>query len=426
LAAEDASASVDEGDFDFEFDFFPDQPEAIGEEGEELLWEEPASREAPRRAPARTSPASPSVVARRRVAAAAAVALLLIIILVVVLTSGSGGGISGTYRSYLTGVSSVATSSEQTGSALGTLNSKTAVAKLTSLIQQTSHDIGRLEALTPPAPLAQAQGQALASLDLRLRGLQGLRDSLSQALGGSGDTAWEAAVSTQVDDLVTSDVIWDQSVRLPADAVLQARSLGAAFPPSTFVADRTALLTSLGKLLGTSATSSTGPTLSLGSKGADVTAWQTALNRWLTANGQAALTVDGTFGPSTQTATEALQTAEGLSADGVVGPNTRSALQQALKGTSASSGTPSTSTQSLKLGDTGSAVVAWQTQLNQWLKATASTQTQLTTDGSFGQATQTATEQLQTAAGLTPTGVVDAATQQALQTQLAHANPNRG
>ena len=423
---------MDEGEFDFEFDFFPDQPEAGGEEGGELLWEEPAARELPRRTPARAAP--PSVVARRRVAAAAAVALLLIIILVVVLTSGSGGGISGSYRTYLTGVSSVATSSEQTGSAVGALTSKTAVAKLTSLIQQTSHDLARLEALTPPTPLAQAHGQALAALDLRLRGLQGLRDSLSQALGGSADASWQAAVSTQVDDLVTSDVIWDQSVRKAADAVLQARGLGAAFPPSTFVADRTALLTSLGKLLGVSSTSSiSGPTLSLDSKGTDVTAWQTALNRWLTANGQTALTVDGTFGPSTQTATEQLQTAEGLSPDGVVGPNTRQALQQALQGTKSSSGTgtgssssSSSSASTLKLGDSGTAVVAWQTQLNEWLKATAPTETQLATDGTFGQATQTATEQLQTHAGLTPTGVVDAATRQALQTALANANPSRG
>jgi len=45
----------------------------------------------------------------------------------------------------------------------------------------------------------------------------------------------------------------------------------------------------------------------------------------------------------------------------------------------------------------GSAVTAWQTQLNTWLKLAAPTQTQLTPDGTFGAATQTATEQLQTA-----------------------------
>jgi hypothetical protein len=37
-----------------------------------------------------------------------------------------------------------------------------------------------------------------------------------------------------------------------------------------------------------------------------------------------------------------------------------------------------------------------------------------------------ATEQLQTAAGQTPTGQVDAATRQALASALANASPNHG
>jgi peptidoglycan hydrolase-like protein with peptidoglycan-binding domain len=71
-------------------------------------------------------------------------------------------------------------------------------------------------------------------------------------------------------------------------------------------------------------------------------------------------------------------------------------------------------------------VVEWQTQLNQWLKLTSPSATQLTTDGSFGAGTQTATEQLQSQAGLTPTGQVDAATRQALTSAIANASPNRG
>ena len=80
----------------------------------------------------------------------------------------------------------------------------------------------------------------------------------------------------------------------------------------------------------------------------------------------------------------------------------------------------------LKLGDTGQDVVDWQTQLNQWLKLTSPTATPLSTDGSFGASTQTATEQLQSQAGLTPTGQVDAATRQALTSAISNASPNRG
>src|SRR5262249_58933422 len=101
----------------------------------------------------------------------------------------------------------------------------------------------------------------------------------------------------------------------------------------------------------------------------------------------------------------ALQQAQGLAPDGVVGPTTRQALQQALRAAKASGGSTAAT---LKPGDTGSDVVAWQTKLNQWLHLTAPTQSPLSTDGNFGDATKTATEQLQTSSGLTPTGEVDA------------------
>lgn len=428
MARHEASATVDESEFDFEFDFLPERPTTTAvEDDEQLLWEESTPNVAPRRSRGASPPTD--VVRRRRIAAGAAVALLLLIIIIVVATSGGGGG-GGAYHSYVNAVSPIASDSQQAGAALGSLTKATAVGKLDTLIQQTVDDVTRLQALAPPKTLVAVQAQAVAALDLRLRGLQGLRNSLSQALAGVTDTSWDAALSTQVDDLVTSDVIWSGAVRTPANAVLQARGLGGVFPSSDFVADRSALLKSLRKLTGsTAAASSTGPVLSLGSKSPDVVAWQNALNQWLKATGstQTPLTADGTFGASTQATTVALQTAQGLSPDGIVGPSTRQALQKALQAAKTSPTPGSTTTApTLKLGDTGQDVVAWQTQLNKWLKLTAPTQTPLSTDGSFGSATQTATEQLQTAAGLTPTGEVDAQTRQALATALANASPNRG
>ena len=91
------------------------------------------------------------------------------------------------------------------------------------------------------------------------------------------------------------------------------------------------------------------------------------------------------------------------------------ALQKLVQTQTAASGPD------LSLGSKGQDVVAWQNQLNQWLRLTGSTQPQLTPDGTFGAATQTVTETLQTAQGLAPSGVVDTRTRQALTTALARS-----
>src|SRR6476469_900067 len=201
---------MDESEFDFEFDFFPEHSTATAETDEELLWEESREDQPRRRAPAASPPHH--VVQRRRIAAGAAVLLLLLIILIVVLTSGGGSG-GGAYRGYVNDVSPIASDSAQAGASLGSLTAKNASSKLDSAIQQTVDDIDRMQALTPPKDLTPTQAQALAAL-----GLQLLRS------GASPDVA--------VASLVASDRIWDSAVRTPANAVLQAKGLGGVFPAS--------------------------------------------------------------------------------------------------------------------------------------------------------------------------------------------------
>jgi peptidoglycan hydrolase-like protein with peptidoglycan-binding domain len=415
---------VDEDEFEFEF--FPDEPDQEGNDHEDA-W---AEREPPRPPPrARPKSASSDDVRRRRITAGAIIAgLILLIILLVVLTSGGGGGgASGSYQGYLTGLSPVAAESQQTGGSLADelAAARTASArnglvdKLDGLVSNATDELRGLQALDTPSTLTSQQAQALAALDLRLRGLQGLRDAVSQGLANPGDTSWSAVAQAQVDDLSTSDVLWD-AARTSANDVLRAHG-GGFFPPSRFVADPAGLQTSVRTALGGGGVSAVGPNLSLNSTGTDVAAWQNALNQWLklTAPNQTPLTADGNFGASTQTVTEQLQSAAGLTPDGVVGPSTRQALQQALTTGKSSSGQTTPSSTALKLGASGAAVTAWQNQLNQWLKLNAPTQTQLVADGSFGSSTQTVTEQFQSAAGLTPTGQVDTATQHAMTTALA-------
>jgi murein L,D-transpeptidase YcbB/YkuD len=95
-------------------------------------------------------------------------------------------------------------------------------------------------------------------------------------------------------------------------------------------------------------------------------------------------------------------------------------LMQRLRGLSTGSRTPVAAI--IKLGSSGSAVSAWQSQLNTWLKKTSPSSTPLVPDGVFGPTTQAATQVLQRSAGIIPDGAVGAATRRALQRALG----NRG
>jgi peptidoglycan hydrolase-like protein with peptidoglycan-binding domain len=424
---------VDESDF--EFDFFPERRPAAFQEWGKGLGDEEVPDPGRHALPARRRSPSRAVIMRRRIAVASA-ALLLLVILVVVATQGSSGQ-GGAYRRYLATLSPIAADSERVGGSLAQVfagsqgrSAKTGlVAKLDGLVQRAMTDITRLQALTPPAALRSEQEQALAALDLRLYGLHGIRDTVAQALASQNPSAWARVLSAQVDDLVTSDLIWDGSVRGPTVATLQGKTVGpVSAPASRFVADgNLSLVKSMLNLLQPQGTVANGAPLTLGAKGPAVARWQTQLNGWLrlTAPKQKPLTPDGSFGPATQAATMALQTAQGITPDGTVNPSTQRALRLALTSSKQPSASGSTTEATLALGDKGPAVASWQTQLNVWLRLTVPRQKPLTPNGSFGPATQAATKALQTAQGITPDGTVGPRTRRALQLALARPSQTK-
>ena len=115
----------------------------------------------------------------------------------------------------------------------------------------------------------------------------------------------------------------------------------------------------------------------------------TAIQHLLRQHGYS-LTVDGAFGPTTQSRVISFQHAKGLAADGVVGPKTWSALVATVK-----------------RGSSGQAVVAAQKLLTHRGYA-------LTADGVFGAVTATKTQAFQQSRRLTADGVVGAHTWAAL------------
>ncbi|MEU3208461.1 peptidoglycan-binding protein [Streptomyces cyaneofuscatus] len=130
-----------------------------------------------------------------------------------------------------------------------------------------------------------------------------------------------------------------------------------------------------------------------GSSGPQVKAVQQLLN----AQGYAAGSADGIFGPATKSATQAFQRARSLTADGAVGPKTWTALLSA--------GT----TPALARGSSGDAVKRLQRSL------TAALGTTVNADGSFGPTTESAVRTYQSSRGLSVDGKVGPATWGALQ-----------
>ena len=162
------------------------------------------------------------------------------------------------------------------------------------------------------------------------------------------------------------------------------------------------------------------PMLRYGSRGDLVKTLQSVLN----ARGYN-LSVDGDFGPRTQSAVVSFQRAHGLGADGIVGPKTAAAFQSSSGGSSStstgsSSGGSSSSSGSVLLGDpviryggNGSLVRTLQTLLN-------SKGASLTVDGDFGRMTQTAVMAFQRANNLEVDGVVGTKTAAALNSATSN------
>ena len=159
--------------------------------------------------------------------------------------------------------------------------------------------------------------------------------------------------------------------------------------------------------------------LKLGDRGPAVSDWQRDLNQ--TRYG-AEITVDGSFGPTTERATKVFQHMAGLGPDGlgVVGPQTRKALDAWVAagkaGTAAAASRPaaqasrskpasaptSTATTApvLRRGDRGLYVKRWQRALNKTRVGN-----ELGVDGVFGERTERATIIFQRSVGLGPQGL---------------------
>ncbi len=166
------------------------------------------------------------------------------------------------------------------------------------------------------------------------------------------------------------------------------------------------------------------PVLGRGATGPAVVTWQEAMNRWLDVIAPAdpfRLTLDGDYGPLTDSVTRQFQFAQQLPIDGLVGPVTRAAYLSAPELVAAGR-TPVAHAPALAPGDRGAEVAAWQEALNRWTLAAGEPIPRLVVDGIYGPATEAAVRAFQAAQGVTVDGLAGPESRAALFSAPALVN----
>ena len=153
-----------------------------------------------------------------------------------------------------------------------------------------------------------------------------------------------------------------------------------------------------------------GSPLRLGSSGNNVRIMQEFLNKIRTAYPSIPLlTVDGVFGPATQSAVMTFQRLFGLTPDGIIGPLTWAKIvtvyNQVLGGTTPPVTPPPYPGTPLRVGSSGPNVVTLQQNLNR-IAAANSAIPKVVADGIFGPLTEASVRAFQRYYGLTPDGIV--------------------
>jgi hypothetical protein len=225
-----------------DFDFF-------GEE-EPPSWEEPAERRTgpPRdRGPRRRGPrfgAPGNLTPLLRLVALISLAILIVVLLVVWVEGCSTNQKRERYQDYMTEIGEIGNASARLGQQLSTTLTTPALkledldAKLGGYVQNAESQVERAESLSPPGPLHNPNEGAIEALQYRVNGLRGLQLAFQETADATEASTAGEQLAVQAQRLLAGDIIWTDSFRGPADAVLESESVeGLEVPNSEFIAD---------------------------------------------------------------------------------------------------------------------------------------------------------------------------------------------
>jgi hypothetical protein len=230
---------MDPRDDDIQFDFFEDEPATTESQPRSRL-----PRRGGRGTGMRRTPAPHGLTPMLRLLALLAIVVALLVIFGLLIQGCASTSKHDAAQHYIDKVAAIARSSQDDGTAVAndliTPGAKAAdlATKLSQVAQQERQNVSDAERLTPPGPYRDEHRQLIATLQLRVSGVQGLADTF--ASNPNSKTPGEATVlSEQADRLLASDVIWDDLYKGPVKAELQKQGVtGVSVPDSKFVANR--------------------------------------------------------------------------------------------------------------------------------------------------------------------------------------------
>jgi hypothetical protein len=231
-----------ENDTDIDFDFFED---------DEPATEESAGSERPRRGPRgpEQPPRTPTnITPLLRLIGLIAFAILIVVLLVIWVQSCQETGKDKTYKSYMSKVSDVAGSSQQIGKQLSQVllaqGGKEAKVEqqISGLAHQEQLDVQRAQAITPPGTLLDEHQALIQALQYRVSGLNGLASALAATANTKDATRAGTVLASQMQRLLASDVIYQDSFKAPSGAELARQGVtgtndtgGPLIPDSNFL-----------------------------------------------------------------------------------------------------------------------------------------------------------------------------------------------
>jgi hypothetical protein len=220
---------------DIEFDFFDESPTA---EGATREGGPPRRR---RRLPTRppTPPGGPQL---HRLGILIAGAIVLAVILIFAVNACRSNQKQAEYRDYMAAVGEVATQSENLGKQLNNRLTTPGIqlgdlrGDVEGLAGQQEQILRRAEDLTPPGPLVEQQQSLIQALQFRVSGLEGLASAFSQVAQDENVQESAGRLAQQSSRLVSSDVIYDDLFKAPAERVLDQQGVtDVPVPDSNFI-----------------------------------------------------------------------------------------------------------------------------------------------------------------------------------------------